>query len=103
MTSPDYPFVTLLVVKLQRRTDQNDLEINLAVPILEVVSPYPDLEEESFYLFLPLPQASPQNGKFHETRRIFPDNANTIRTRKARREPEEFTQLTKLPHAARVP
>ena len=76
MTSPDYPFVTLLVVKLQRRTDQNDLEINLPVPTLEVVSPYPDPAEESFYLFLPLPQASPQNGKFHETRRIFPDYAN---------------------------
>ena len=76
MTSPDYPFVTLLVVKLQRRTDQNDLEIYLAVPTPEVASPYPDLEEESFYLFLPLPQASPQNGKFHETRRIFPDYAN---------------------------
>ena len=63
MTSPDYLFVTLLVVKLQRRTDQNDLEINLTMPTLEVVSPYPDLEEESFYLILPLPQASPQEWK----------------------------------------
>ena len=63
MTSPDYLFVTLLVVKLQRRTDQNDLEIYLAVPTLEVVRPYPHLEEESFYFFLPLPQANPQEWK----------------------------------------
>ena len=63
MTSPDYLFVTLLVVKLQRRTDQNYLENYLAVPTLEVVSLYPDHEEESFYFFLPLPQANPQEWK----------------------------------------
>ena len=63
MTPPDYLFVILLVVKLQRRTDQNYLENYLAVPILEVVSLYPDHEEESFYFFLPLPQANPQEWK----------------------------------------
>ena len=63
MTPPDYLFVILLVVKLQRRTDQNYLENYLAVPILEVASLYPDLEEESFYFFLPLPQANPQEWK----------------------------------------
>ena len=67
MTPPDYLFVTLLVVKLQRRTDQNDLEIYLAV----LVSPYPNLEEESFYFFLPLPQANPQEWKIPQNQTDF--------------------------------
>ena len=103
MTPPDYLFVILLVVKLQRRTDPNYLENYLAVPILEVVSLYPDHEEESFYFLLPLPQANPHKWKIPLSQTDFPDNASTIRTRKARRKPEEFAQLMKLPHAARAP